>query len=365
MTEVFRRAHVVVITVITTLALISTVFAATAAGTPERPPTAQGASQASVTTATHPMAGVAYHAFWTGRTDADRRAMFDRLRGLKARWVRIGLPWALVQPDRPTASDGGWSTWGLDLVDRVVRMAHQRGLKISFTFVGTPDWANGGKGPLYLPTNPSDYARVIRVLAHRYRERVQSWEIWNEANHDVHLKGATLGDYVELLCRAYPAVNRGSPRAKVISAGTGGVDFEWVRALYNTGAKRCFDVLAVHPYVGDISPRHKYNPSSAGPPLWLQKVTQVRRAMRAHGDTATRVWFTEFGWQTGGEGVTPQQQATYLVDMMKMTDRRLPYVSRMSWYTARDEVSSRYGLYTADLKAKPAAAAMRDYLARR
>jgi hypothetical protein len=98
-------------------------------------------------------------------------------------------------------------------------------------------------------------------------------------------------------------------------------------------------------------------------------MADVRRVMRTFDDTRTPVWFTEFGWQTGASGVTPDQQAEYLVDMVRMTHNRLPYVRRMSWYTAKDEPSgggeaSHYGLYTADLRAKPSASALRSYLSR-
>jgi hypothetical protein len=315
-----------------------------------------------------PAVGVAYHARWGDRTNAQRRAVFDRLKRTRATWVRIGFPWALVQPRKPTASDPGWSQWGLDRVDAVVRMARQRGLDVSFTFVGTPSWANGGRGPRYLPTDPGTYARAIRYLAKRYRAGVQSWEIWNEVSGPTYVQGATLADYVKLLCRAYPAVHRGAPGAKVISAGTGGVDWEWVRSFYRAGGKPCFDVLAVHPYNRDRSPY--YAPGSE-PPLWLRNVRRVRHIMRNHHDASKPVWFTEFGWSTHsdqyGYGVTRQQQAKFLVQMIQMTKKRLPYVKRMAWYMAKDEKTSsvhlsNFGLYTQSLRPKPAARAMRTYL---
>ncbi len=322
-----------------------------------------------VVAAQHPQVGVADHALWGDRTNAQRRAMFDRLKRAHATWVRIGFPWALAQPRRPTATDSGWSSWGLDRVDTVVKMAKRRGLSVSFTFVGTPGWANGGLGSKYLPTNPGTYARAIRFLAKRYRGSVASWEIWNEVSGPNYVKGATIQDYVELLCRAYPAVHRGAPGAQVISAGTGGVDWKWIRSLYRNGGRPCFDVLAVHPYNRDLSPY--YAPGSE-PPLWMRNLAQVRAIMRHHHDAKKRVWFTEFGWSTHsdryGYGVTREQQAKFLVQMMRITDKRLPYVERMAWYMSKDEKIgdvhlSNYGLYTQNMHPKPAARALRTYLA--
>lgn len=318
----------------------------------------------------HPMAGVAYHALWGERTNADRRDVFDKLRHMGARWVRIALPWALVQPYEPTPSNPGWKKWGLDRVDAVVRMAHSRGLRITFTMVGTPGWANRNKGPRVLPDDPGDYARAIRWLAHRYRGRVDSWEIWNEASGGVYLEDATMAEYVALLCRAYPAVHRGSPKAKVLSAGTGGVDWRWIRQLYRAGAKNCFDVLAVHPYNRDVSPA--YAPGDE-PPLWMRNMFRARAVMRNHHDTAKPVWYTEFGWNTGSaavDGVSETTQGKYLVKMFKMSDRRLPYVTRMAVYMAKDEdptgkTRHDYGLYTYDMRPKASVAILRNYLAGR
>jgi hypothetical protein len=40
---------------------------------------------------------------------------------------------------------------------------------------------------------------------------------------------------------------------------------------------------------------------------------RVRHIMRAHHDTSTPVWFTEFGWSThsGDNGVTATEQSTH------------------------------------------------------
>ncbi len=317
--------------------------------------------------AKHPAAGIAYHALW-GTHYADRGAMFDNLQRMHLRWVRIGLPWALVQPRKPTRSDSGWSAWGLKRVDRVVRSANKRGLTVSFTFLGTPGWANGGKGPKYLPNDPADYERALRRLARRYAGKATSWEIYNEVSGGVHLKGATIQDYKQVLCRAHAAVRKASPQAKVVSAGTGMNAVDWVRDLYRAGAKPCFDVLAIHPYYADHGPLWP----SGKVPGWLRKVREMRAIMRGHNDLATPVWFTEFGWNTGpvAGGISPAQQAKYIVQMFRVTDRRLPYVQRLSPYTAQDKSSSptstaHYGFYTFNMVAKPVVAALRKHLAQR
>lgn len=320
--------------------------------------------------ARHPSVGVVDHALWGDRSMRQRRLMLQKISHVNARWVRIGLPWALVQPNRPSSQNGGWTTWAFERIDAVVRTAKRNHLKVSITLVGTPKWANGGHGSKYLPDNPAAYGRAIARLSRHYRGDVQSWEIWNEANHSNYLKGATVREYKQVLCAAYPAVKRNAPRAKVLSAGTAGVDADWIRKLYRLGGKKCFDVLAVHPYTGDKSPRYSWND---GTPRWLAEMHEVRRVMRRNGDAKTRVWFTEFGYSTfkdrAAGGVSRRQQARWMVEQIKMTDRRLPYVTRMSAYMSRDEHipaierNRHYGLFTYGMKPKRAAFALKRYLA--
>jgi hypothetical protein len=318
-----------------------------------------------------PRFGAVYHGMWD-MTWSDRAELLDKLASIGVRWVRIGMQWSLVQPDPPSADHGGWSTqWGVPKADRVINQAAQRGLQVSVTLLRTPDWANGGRGPEYLPSDPSTYARAVEWLAHRYRGRVDSWEIYNETNNENHLR-ASVADYVRLLCAAYPAVHRGDPSAKVVFGGTSGNDYEYIDAGYQNGAKGCFDVLATHPYNSNLSPLPE-PPSDHG--WWFRNIEFVRDVMLRYGDGATPVWFTELGWSTHANtsamssselGVTPTQQAQYALQALRITKRDYPYVDRLAWYAARDETSStvennNFGLFTLDLEPKPAALALRGF----
>lgn len=325
------------------------------------------------TGAAGPQFGAVYHGMWD-MTWSDRAELLDKLAATGATWVRIGVQWAALQQERPTAGDPGWQRWHLSKADRVINQAVRRGLDVSVTLLRTPDWANGGRGREALPDDPATYAQAIEWLAHRYRGRVSSWEIYNEPNNDNHLR-ASVGEYVRLLCAAYPAVHRGDPSAKVVFGGTSGVDYEYIDAAYERGAKGCFDVMAVHPYNGEYSPtlearsQHRW---------WWRNIELVRQVMRRNNDLATPVWFTEFGWSTHPNtastpswerGVTYDQQARYAVQLLRITRRQYPYVERVAWYAARDETHStvennNFGLFKLDLRPKPIVSELRDYLAR-
>jgi len=322
-----------------------------------------------------PRFGAVYHGMWD-MTWSDRAELLDKLAGIGVRWVRIGMQWSLVQPNPPSSDHGGWSVqWGVPKADRVIAQAVERGLQVSVTLLRTPDWANGGRGPEYLPDDPSTYARAIERLAHRYRGQVDSWEIYNETNNPNHLQGS-VADYVRVLCAAYPAVHRGDPSARVVFGGTSGNDYEYIDAAYQEGAKGCFDVLATHPYNSNLSPMPE---APSHHRWWFRNIELVRDVMLRHGDGATPVWFTEVGWSTHPNtaamesherGVTESQQARYALQSLRITQQDYPYVERLAWYAARDETTStvennNFGLFTLELQPKPAAIALEEFFASR
>lgn len=322
----------------------------------------------------HPLVGVQYMGTRGGRSDAQRAQLLDNLKALGVKWLRIGIPWDALQPRPPSSPDGGWAVHnGLARTDTVMRMAAERGFQVSVTFGRTPDWANGGKGANHLPTDLSSYTDALRFLANRYRGTVSSWEIWNEPNNPNYLTDATAADYKNLLCAADRTLNEVVPDDTVVSGGTAGNDWQWIDALYNAGAKGCFDVLATHPYNHSAAPTEV--PTNDAP-WWFQNISLVRKVMLEHDAAATPVWFTEVGWSTAydpdrqgpsGKGVSLEQQAQYLVEMLALTHNNYPYVKRVSWFNSKDESTGKthndnFGLYTTDLTAKPAADALKRYL---
>ncbi len=357
-----------------TLAEPVTTPVATAAVTQVRPGTAVTvAATARSLPAPGPLFGAVFHGMWGDISFRDRDRLLAKLSRTGVRWVRVGVPWALIQPRRPTASDRGYSMkWGVPRLDRIVRMAQRYHLKVSITLLRTPGWANGHASPEVLPTRLGRYAHVARWLAHRYAGRVQSYEVWNEPNHPGQLH-ATVGHYTRLLCRAYSALHRGDPRTKVVFGGTSGNDWLYLRQAYRAGAKNCFDVMATHPYSRDISPLTK--------PLnqkrwWFRNAWLVRRTMVRWGDRDKRLWFTEVGWSTHANsrgmssskrGVTRAQQARFALQMLRYTRRHYPYVKRVCWYSARNErtgdlENDHFGMFTLGLKPKPVVPALRAYL---
>jgi hypothetical protein len=317
-----------------------------------------------------PQIGVQFHGLWNDYTDNQRNQVLDQFAAAHISWVRLDVSWAMLQPD----NESTFSPWGEQFVDRVIRMAEQRGLRILVTFWLTPGWANGGAGERVVPRNPADYARAIEWAAHRWAGRVSAWEIWNEPNNDESLIGADPVAYTALLRGAYSAVHRGDAKAKVVFGGTVHNDDAWIAKAYAAGAGGNFDVMSTHPYqaVADQPPETADN----GTAWRLTHVTAVRTLMVGNGDGDKAIWFTEFGWSSHSNsrgvanwqrGVTRAQQADYLIRTLKLVSSRYSYVTNVFWYTDRDGMAddaqnANYGLLAADSTPKPAYTALREYL---
>jgi hypothetical protein len=316
--------------------------------------------------------GTQFHGVWTSYDDTERAAVLDNLKRMGAKWVRIDLSWAMLQPKNGSSYD---MAWGVPFVDRIIKMAHERDLKVLGMLWLTPDWARPTNGPRSSPADPGDYARALAWAAKRWEGQVRSWEVWNEPNSSDFWVGASPQQYTRLLCAGYRAVQKSGSNAGIVFGGTVHNDVDWIARAYDAGAKGCFDRMATHPYVGPANA----SPTSGGDndPWDFNRIGAVRRLMLSHGDRSP-IWLTEFGWSshanTGKEqpwnmGVTEQQQATYTVAALKLLRERYPYVTAAFIYNEREKETSDvhqngYGIMRANTSPKPVYSAVKRYLAR-
>lgn len=308
-----------------------------------------------------PALGVQFNGTWSNSTDSSRTKVLDQLVASGAGWVRIDVGWATIEPNRGRYD----MTWAVPMVDRVLRQAHDKGLKILVTFVGAPQWASGSDNPSTPPRDPNDYARSAAWAAARWGDLVSAWEIWNEPNANAFMTGANPATYTRMLCAAYPQIHKADPRATVVFGGLMYADDPWLRRAYAAGAHGCFDALGVHPFP---APANSVPEAPDDGEVWhLSHLPAVRQVMDENGDADKPMWITEIGWSSleppnpkpWDTGVTQQQQADYLTRAFKYTRENYPYVTTFFWFRDADQSTGNphedgFGLLTTSFTPKPA-----------
>ncbi len=200
---------------------------------------------------------------------------------------------------------------------------------------GVPYWASGDPRKhvdasgtrrwdrFYPPANYADYGDIVRQVAAHYAPRgVHVYEIWNEPNLAYFWpSGPNPAEYVKMLRAGYTAVKQADPASTVLLGGLSKSDFVYLEGVYRAGGRDYFDAVAVHPYTYGVDPTVSWNGVNAGEdPTRISKnafpaIKEIRRSMEAFGDSAKKVWITEFGYSTtAADGGVSQVDAGELPD---------------------------------------------------
>jgi len=261
-------------------------------------------------------------------------------------------------------------------------------MEVLLTIWGTPKWANGGKGPAYLPRKLSDLTTFSRALAQRYSGRnagypyVKFFSVWNESNLQLFLapqydsRGRSVGPalYAKLYAAAYAGIKAGNSKALVAIGETSshGRDkalqgqsgthspgrFAQLVAKANPRLK--FDAWAHHPYPYPVS--MKPTQKVRWPNVALSSLPQFEKSLDVwFKRKGIPIWITEYGHETKpGEphGVTESQQAAYIKQTLSIV-KRDQRVQMFVWFVFQDTKTSLWqsGLYRLNGAAKPGRAA--------
>jgi hypothetical protein len=157
--------------------------------------------------------------------------------------LRIAFGWDAMEPE-PGQYD--WSFW-----DEFVRMAtDEYGIRLIPYVCYTPKWASTGRGDDFWNHPPKDNARFasfMKQIVQRYKDRIDSWEIWNEPDNPAYWNG-TVEQFAALLQAGGQAVREADPHAKVVLGGLAW-DLNFLEALLtNAAAMKTVDVVNLHNY---------------------------------------------------------------------------------------------------------------------
>jgi hypothetical protein len=328
---------------------------------------------------------------------------FPLLEQLHVPLIRLDLRWGGplgAAPHKPAdganPADPAYD-WGL--YDQTVIKATKSHIKILFSIVGTPPWANGGNAPNRAPKNATDLRKFAFAAATRYSgtfvpagatdplPAVRFWLAWNEPNNPVFLRpqfkkvgkhyvAQSAIDYAKICNAVFAGVHqtkistervacgatapRGNNQAR--SARSSISPLVFLKALKKYGAH--FDAYAHHPYYGSPSETPS-TPPSAKTAITLGNIgVLISELTQLYGNKP--LWITEYGYQTKPPdplfGVSWAKQALYLRQAVAIA-RRNPRIDMLLWFLLRDEVRRKSydgwqsGLMTASGQKKPSFAA--------
>ena len=318
---------------------------------------------------------------------------FDGFKALGVRFIRSTITWNNIQPTDPGSGKPVYNWKGVDAFTSILNSPKYFGqFRIIVTFENPPSWAaHPKKGIAHVacaeqpPFDLQQYASAAAALAgHLQNQNIRVFELENSPNITPGVWAhANPCAYTQLLKKSYPAIHAAYPDARVLVGGIGGVKTyaaaddpskfahiaadEFLQALYDNGAKGCFDGVSFHAYSSPFLPcdpkelRCPYHPpvdpktdfkDPYGPRNGWNRMVHAHLIMTQYGDGAKRIWITEFGAATdnkppgggGGIPVTEQYQSIMMVAAFQRASQE-PWIGPLCIYTYQDGNRENHGGY--------------------
>jgi hypothetical protein len=295
---------------------------------------------------------------WHVLAGAELDYRLDKLNNAGVLYVRSDFRWAEIQP---TSSTTNWSSY-----DYLMAKIDARGMKMLPILMDAPSWAGSSSHTHASPTNLTAWADWCAAVVGRYTS-IDAVEIWNEPNIGFWQPTPNTANYTSCLIAAYNAIKAVRPSIQV-GAGSFAPAADtastiapatFLNGIYSAGGKNYFDFLTNHPYTFD-SPSGPDGTESWNP--WYIMRTTLRSKMVAEGDSAKKMWLTEFGAPTWSGGVTEAAQAS--VHYQRAFERARStedYIEYIFAYSLKDKLTNdntdrenHFGLIRDDNTEKPA-----------
>jgi hypothetical protein len=200
-------------------------------------------------------------------------------------------------------------------LDQAIAVAQGFGKKdIMLVLGGTPAWASDDPSPNALPypgaagmpLNPSRWDEWVTQVATRYKGRITSYQVWNEANLST-FSTMTPAEMADLTKRAYDIIKSIDPQALVVAPSTG----TRLTSAFTKFYPAFLAELKARGWPVDVFTAHTY-PSSLGTPT--DRVALIRQwiqALRKAGAPDRPLWDTEVNYGLAGPGAAnPHQDIT-------------------------------------------------------
>lgn len=258
--------------------------------------------------------GVAGPMSWEDMSSEDFRVMVGEMSEMGAEWIRLGVIWRDIEP---TQGNFRW-----EAMDDRLRLAEEAGLRPLLLIHTTPPWVENfgviGSGAT------EEYARFSGQVAERYHEQADGYEIWNEPNLVRFWPDPSPESYAEVLASTAPLIRQNDPDAEIVAAGLApaanidgySITIEsFLRGLYDSDALEDVTAIGIHPY--------SYPEMPSGTSSWntFAQLPRVQAIMNNHGDRERKIWLTEYGAPSEGDGgVGTEMQSQMVVEALEITE---------------------------------------------
>jgi hypothetical protein len=367
-------------------ALIAACLAASAAGAASR--------------STHLLIGINDEAFTLYGDNPP--AAFETLQSLRTQVLRVnmywgGNKWSVANTKPANGADPADPAYDWSLYDRIAGYASTSGIKLLFSIVGTPSWANHGAGHNHAPTSFTALRQFAQAAATRYSgsyvdptagtgtpiPAVKMWTAWNEPNNPVFLSPQykrvhgkwivqSAYNYARICNAIYAGIHtvsgekvacgvtdpRGSSPHCRCRASVDPLSF--LIAAHRYGMKK-FDVYAHNPYASAGNESPSYVPKGNAKRRIQMGNIGVLLSLISKYYGPKHLWITEYGYQTNPPdktilGVSWAKQAAYVRQAYEIA-RKNPRIDMMLWFLVRDQPNIggwQSGLETINDVKKPA-----------
>lgn len=222
----------------------------------------------------HEPYGITSHITWSGYDYDSYKSRISSIKKLGTTFLRTDFNYTGKQG----VSENDFFTW-----DNIVNASACK--KISLA-------------PLVYPSRYDTFTHAIEVLytqylsncLERYKDKVKTWEIWNEMDQMYEQdKKVPASEYVPLLKTSYKLIKESCPEAVVLLGAIGNVNKPYFEDLLKLGASNYYDVTNVHYY------------SSRNVPEEIIEFYKQTADLLSKYNVKRPLWLTETGYSTYSE----------------------------------------------------------------
>jgi hypothetical protein len=316
-----------------------------------------------------------------GPAERNGVSLFPVYRELGDRLYEDDLHWNLIarrRPRHPRDPGDPAYKWPAE-VTGAVGEAPRFGMRVALQIIGSPRWANGGKGPQWVPHRARDFADFAAAAAKRYPS-VRLWMIWGEPSRFHNFRPLTPARpfaplrgnqviaphlYARMLDAAYASLKAVRRSNLVIGGMTDAAASistrQWIENMrLPDGRPPRLDMYGHNPFT--IRAPNLANPPSPGEQIDFSDLGRLAKLVDGNlgrpANPHPRLFLSEWTIPTGVDRefnfhVDPRLQAAWIADALRIA-ARTPGIYALGWIHLYDEPpASAGGLITAEGAKKP------------